>query len=336
MSSNRRRFLKQLGGTTALFSAGSLQSFASQEQEERRIMAWEKSYSPNDTVRLAGIGMGIQGYNDVNAVLKVPGTEIVACCDLYNGRLEHAKELYGNQVFTTKRYEEILDREDVDAVIIATNDSWHKQITIDALKKGKAVYCEKPMIYQIKEGWDVVHAQQQSNKIMQVGSQRVSSLGYAKAKELYEAGEIGTINSVEAVNSRQSFLGAWRYTIPLDASPETIDWERFEANLKQKHAYEDKRFFWWRNYREYGTGMAGDLFVHLLSGLHFITGSKGPSKIYSLGTLAHWNDGRNVPDVMSSVLDYPASENHAAFQVALRVNFVSGEGEFWLYKNCWF
>lgn len=327
MSSDRRKFLKQLGGTAAILSAGSFKSLAAQEQEEHRILAWEKKYSSNDKVRLAGIGMGIQGYNDMNAALKVPGTEVVACSDLYTGRLEHVKELYGNHVFTTRRYEEILDRSDVDAVIIATNDSWHRQITIEALKKGKAVYCEKPMIHQIHEGWDVVRAQQQSKKTMQVGSQRVSSLGYAKAKELYEAGEIGMINSVEAINDRQSFLGAWKYTIPLDASSQTIDWERYELNAKAKHPYEDKRFFWWRNYREYGTGMAGDLFVHLISGLHFVTGSKGPSKIYSLGALTYWKDGRNVPDVMSSVLDYSETLEHPAFQVALRVNFVSGAGE---------
>ena len=327
MSSNRRKFLKQLGGTAALLSVGSLTSLAAKEQEENRILNSEKKYSPNDNIRLAGIGMGIQGYNDMNDALKVPGTEVVACCDLYTGRLDHAKELYGNNITVTKRYEEILDRKDVDAIILATNDSWHSKISIEALKKGKAVYCEKPMVYKIREGWDVIHAQQASKKIMQVGSQRVSSLGYAKAKELYEAGEIGMINSVEAVNNRQSFLGAWKYTIPLDASPHTIDWERYESNLVKKHPYEDKRFFWWRNYREYGTGVAGDLYVHLISGLHFITGSKGPSKIYSLGDLTYWKDGRNVPDVMNSVLEYPETKEHPAFQVTLSVNFVSGEGE---------
>ncbi len=327
MSSNRRKFLKQLSGTAAFLSAASLKNLASHEQEERRILAWEKKYSSNDKVRLAGIGIGIQGYNDMNAALKVPGAEIVACCDLYTGRLEHAKELYGDHIFTTKRYEEILDRKDVDAVIIATNDAWHSKICIEALKKGKAVYCEKPMVHQIEQGWDVIHAQQETKKIMQVGSQRVSSLGFAKAKEIYEAGDIGMINSVEAVNNRQSALGAWEYTIPLDASPQTIDWERYELPIKEKHSYEDKRFFWWRNYREYGTGMAGDLFVHLLSGLHFITSSKGPSKIYSIADLTYWKDGRNVPDVMTSILEYPQSMEHPRFDLTLRVNFVSGEGE---------
>ena len=326
MSSNRRKFFRQLGSTAALLAAGQLHGLAAQN-ETHIIAAPERDHGPADTIRIAGIGMGIQGYHDVDAALRVPGVQLVACCDLYTGRLEHAKEMYGEQLFTTRRYEEILDRKDVDAVIIATNDSWHKTISIEALKRGKAVYCEKPMVHKIEEGWDVIRAQQASGKVMQIGSQRVSSLGYAKAKELYEAGEIGKINSIEATYNRQSALGAWEYTIPLDASPKTVDWERYEQQAKQKHAYEDKRFFWWRNYREYGTGMAGDLYVHLLSGLHFITSSKGPSQIYSLGALTYWKDGRNVPDVMSALMEYPETKEHAAFQISLRVNFVSGEGE---------
>jgi len=91
--------------------------------------------------------------------------------------------------------------------------------------------------------------------------------------------------------------------------------------------YESNRFFRWRNYREYGTGVAGDLFVHLLSGIHFITGSKGPDKIFSIGGTYYWKDGRNVPDVMTAVIEYPSIKEHPAFQVALRVNFISGEGE---------
>jgi len=325
--SNRRKFLKQLSGSAALLSAASSKSFAAQEQHERNILAWNKKYSPNDKIRIAGIGTGIMGYNDVNTAIKVPGVELVACCDLYTGRLEHAKEMYGNNIFTTRHYEEILNRKDIDAVIIATSDNWHSYICMDAMKKGKAVYSEKPMVHQISQGWDVIHTQQQTKKTMQVGSQRVSSIAFAKAKEMFEAGDIGKINSVEAVFNRQSAIGAWEYTIPLDASPKTVDWERYELHTKVKHPYEDKRFFWWRNYREYGTGVAGDLFVHLLSGLHLITSSKGPSKIFSIGGLTYWKDGRNVPDVMTSILQYPETKEHPAFQVTLRVNFVSGEGE---------
>jgi predicted dehydrogenase len=129
------------------------------------------------------------------------------------------------------------------------------------------------------------------------------------------------------VFNRQSALGAWQYTIPLDASPQTVDWNRYQEFAPKKFMYDPNRFFRWRNYREYGTGVAGDLFVHLLSGLHFITSAKGPEKIYSIGGLTYWKDGRNVPDVMTAVLQYPEAPEHPAFQVTLRVNFVSGEGE---------
>ncbi|MEO8712500.1 MAG: Gfo/Idh/MocA family oxidoreductase, partial [Parafilimonas sp.] len=325
--SKRRNFIKQLGGSALLLGAGSLKNLAAQERREKIILAQQKKYSSNDTIRIAGIGMGIMGYNDVNDAIKVPGVEIVACCDLYDGRLAHAKELYGANLFTAKHYEDILSRKDIDAVIVATSDNWHSRICIDAMKAGKAVYSEKPMVHQIKQGWDVINTQQQTKKVMQVGSQRVSSIVYAKAKEMYEAGDIGKINSVEAVFNRQSALGAWQYTIPLDSSPQTVDWDRYLEFAEKKYAYDPNRFFRWRNYREYGTGVAGDLFVHLLSGLHFITSAKGPEKIYSIGGLTYWKDGRNVPDVMTAVLQYPDTPEHAAFQVTLRVNFVSGEGE---------
>lgn len=323
--SNRRKFIRQLGGSAALISGGALAAFDASAKIE--LLKAPPKFSANDKIQLAGIGMGIQGFNDMDAALKVPGVELVACADLYDGRLKRIKEYYGNHVFTTRNYQEILDRPDIDAVLIATSDSSHSRITIDALKKGKAVYVEKPMIHRIEQGWDVIKAQQASKKTLEVGSQGVSSLGFAKAKELYEQGAIGVLNAVECVNCRQSSLGAWEYTIPLDASPSTLDWEKFQHDVKKKVPFEDKRFFWWRNYREYGTGMAGDLYVHMLSGIHYILSSKGPSRIFSVGDLTYWKDGRNVPDVMNAVLQYEKSDTHPAFQVSLQVNFVSGEGE---------
>jgi len=323
--SNRRKFIRQLGGTAALLTTGGLANAETNSAVE--LLKPPPKYAANDKIQVAGIGMGIQGYGDMNSALKVPGVEIVAAADLYDGRLQHVKEVYGNHVFTTKNYQEVLDRPDVDAVIIATNDSWHAVICIDALKKGKAVYLEKPMVHKIEEGWGVIKAQQASGKTLEVGSQGVSSLGFAKAKELYEQGVIGVLNAVESVNTRQSHLGAWEYTIPLDSSPSSVDWERYQANQKKKSTYDEKKFFWWRNYNEFGTGMAGDLFVHMLSGLHYILSSNGPTRIFSLGDLTYWKDGRNVPDVMNAVLDYPETKQHPAFQVSLQVNFVCGEGE---------
>jgi len=322
---SRRKFLQQIGSFGLAAAASPLASLAAKEKADERILRYSKKISSNDKIRLAVIGFGIQGHGDLATALKVPGVELAGVCDLYTGRLLNAKETYGDQIFTTKNYHEVLDRSDVDAIIIATSDHWHARITKEALKKGKAIYCEKPMVHKISEGLDVVQAHQASKKVMQVGSQRVSSIGYAKARELYQSGEIGKLNMVNAVYDRQSAIGAWEYTMPSDASPETVDWNRYIETMN-KIPFDPKKFFWWRNYRDFGTGVAGDLFVHLLSGTHVITGSKGPVKIFSSGQLSYWKDGRDVPDVMTGILQYPETPEHPAFQLTLQVNFVSGTG----------
>jgi len=303
----RREFLQEMSSAALLLATG-------------------KSYSPNDTIRVGVIGMGIMGFNDVTTALKVPGVEWVAACDLYTGRLQRAREVHGQDLFTTRDYREILGRKDIDAVIVATSDNWHARIATAALESGKSVYCEKPVVHQLKEGLPLIDAWKRSKKTLQVGSQRVSSVAYAKAAELYRAGAIGQLTCIEASFDRQSALGAWEYTMPTDAGPSTVDWERYITGVPHQ-PYDAKKFFWWRNYRAFGTGVAGDLFVHLLSGIHVITGSKGPEKIFSSGQIAYWKDGRDVPDVMTAIMHYPSTKEHPAFELMLRVNFISGQGE---------
>ena len=322
---SRRKFLEQIGATALAMAASPLSSLAAREKAEERILQYERKVSSNDAIRVGVIGYGVQGHFDLATALKVPGVELAGICDLYTGRLVNAKEKFGNELFTTRNYKELLDRKDIDAVIIATTDCWHARITIDALAKGKHVYLEKPMVYKIEEGYDVMKASKKSGKVLQVGSQRVSSIGYAKAKELLAAGEIGKLNMVNAIYDRQSSIGAWQYTIPKDANPTTIDWDKF-VEVTGKMEFDAKKFFWWRAFKDVGTGVAGDLFIHLLSGTHFITSSKGPETIFSTGQLSYWKDGRNMPDVMSGVMQYPDSAEHAAYQMTLQVNFVSGTG----------
>ena len=182
------------------------------------------------------------------------------------------------------------------------------------------------MVQRIEDGLAVVEAQKKTGRILQVGSQRVSSIEYKKAQELLRAGAIGELNMVEAWWDRNSAIGAWQYSIPPDANPQNIDWDRFLGRAP-KVPFAPIRLFRWRNYRDYGTGVAGDLFVHLFSGMHFVTGAIGPSRVYATGGLRFWKDGRDVPDVLLGLYDYPKTAAHPAFNLALRVNFVDGAGE---------
>jgi predicted homoserine dehydrogenase-like protein len=136
---SRRKFLQNLGGTAVLLSAGPFVSFASREKMEEHIIGYNKSFSSNDKIRIAGIGMGIMGNQDIDTAIKVPGVELVAACDLYSGRLERVKEKYGKDIFTTKDYREILNRKDIDAIVIASSDNWHARISMDAMNAGKSV-----------------------------------------------------------------------------------------------------------------------------------------------------------------------------------------------------
>ncbi len=279
--------------------------------------------SPNDTIQIATIGAGGMGSGDTGYALQVPGVKLVAVADLYDGRLERARERWGSDIFTTRDYREVLARKDVDAVIVGTPDHWHSRISIDAMNAGKDVYCEKPMVQKIEQGHEVVAAQKGTGRILQVGSQYASSMVFHKAKELMASGAIGVLNMVEAWLDRNTAIGAWQYSIPPDANPQRVDWDRYIANTPRR-GFDAKRFFRWRNYQDYGTGVAGDLYVHLLTGLHVVTGSDGPNRVYATGGIRFWNDERDVPDVTIALVDYPKTPKHPEFTLALRVNFASG------------
>ncbi len=323
MKNNRRLFLKNFGlaGVAATIMPSAFSAEIKNSNPLERV--WRGPENRNEVVRLALIGAGGMGVADTKTALQIENVNLVAVCDLYDGRLEDAKSQWGGDLFITKDYKEILKRNDVDAVIVATPDHWHKQISVDALKAGKHVYCEKPMIHSIEEGQQIINTWKNSGKVYMVGSQGLSSLGNEKAKELLAAGAIGKINYAEGFWARNSAFGAWQYPIPQDASPATVDWQKFIAPTT-KRPFDAERFFRWRNYRDYGTGMAGDLFVHLFSSLHFITNSLGPDQIAATGGLRFWEDGREVPDVLLGMFDYPDSDQHPGFNLSLRCNFVDG------------
>lgn len=325
--SSRRHFISKFAkGVVGASLLPSIITAADRKRNVESLSRLNEKYSANDQIQVALIGAGGMGTADANTAITVPGVKLVAACDLYDGRLADAKKKWGNDIFTTRNYNEILDRKDIDAVIIAVPDFWHKEISVAAMNKGKSVYCEKPMVHDVSEGPAVVEAQKRNGKVVyQVGSQGMSSLGNEKARQLLKDGAIGKLNYAEGFWARMSPTGAWQYPIPADASTKTVDWDAYLKNAP-KRAFDPLRFFRWRNYKDYGTGVSGDLFVHLFSSLHLVTGSIGPNKVMATGGLRYWKDGREVPDIMLGMFDYPETAIHPAFNLSLRVNFVDGTG----------
>jgi predicted dehydrogenase len=149
----------------------------------------------------------------------------------------------------------------------------------------------------------------------------VSSIIYEKARDLYASGALGDVFFIEGSSDRNSPSGAWVYPIPPDASEQTIDWNEFLVGAP-KRPFDAARFFRWRCFFDYGEGLAGDLFVHLLSGIHFISGTNETAqRAQSSGGLFRWKDGRDFPDLIETLYDYPK------FRVVLRCNLNNAGGE---------
>jgi len=263
-----------------------------------------QSAAPSDRLRFGIVGVGMEGSGVLATAIQLPGVECVAAADLYDGRHELAKEIVGKPIRTTRRYQELLDAKDIDAILIAVPDHWHKQVVVDALAAGKDVYCEKPMSHNPADGLAMVAAAQKTDRIVQIGAQRTSSVLCAKAKELYDKGAIGDLNLIEATLGRNDPTGAWEYPPPPDLSPQNFDWDTWQGTVPKK-AFDPLTFARWRCWKEYGTGVAGDLLVHLISGMQTVIGvNEVPKRVSSFGGIYRWKDGRNMPDVQPVLFEY--------------------------------
>ncbi len=312
----RRDFMRIGAGSVAAGAAVKITVL-----EPAALWGAGRAVAASDRVRFASIGTGTRGCELLQASLAVPGVECVAVCDLYDSRHEAALESVQKQVPATRSYHEILDRKDVDAVIIAVPDHQHRRIVLDACAAGKDVYCEKPMSHTVEDGFAMVEAVRRGNHIMQVGSQRVSSIVYEKARDIYASGALGDVFFIEGSSDRNSASGAWVYPIPPDASEQTIDWNAFLQDAP-KRPFDAARFFRWRCFSDYGEGLAGDLFVHLLSGIYFIAGmNEVPKRAQSTGGLFRWKDGRDFPDLIETVYDF------SNVRISLRCNLNNAGGE---------
>jgi predicted dehydrogenase len=159
----------------------------------------------------------------------------------------------------------------------------------------------------VHDGFAMVEAVQKGKRIFQAGSQRVSHIAFKKAAEIYKSGRLGEVTYIEAHTDRNGASGAWVYPVPPDASPETIDWKTWIRDAPER-PFDAERFFRWRCFADYGEGLGGDLFVHLISGIQCVSGINAvPSRAYSSGSLTHFKDGRDFPDLLATTYDYPGA-----------------------------
>jgi predicted dehydrogenase len=278
----------------------------------------------NERVNLGFIGVGTMGTGHVWRALPLPDVNVVAAIDLYDGRLTHIKEVTEGRIETGKEYRALLDRKDIDAVVIATPDHWHKKMTIDALEAGKDVYCEKPLTWSIDEGPEIIAAVKRTKRLLQVGAQGKTAESTLKAREIIASGRLGKIHLVRMGWYRNTADGAWHAPIPPDASPRTVDWDQFLGS-GPKIPWSPERFFRWRCWWEYSGGLATDLFVHVLTEVNEIMRTTLPTSVSAHGGTFYWKDGRNTPDVLQAVFEYSGFLFQVSGNLVGSLGFARGE-----------
>jgi len=257
----------------------------------------------------------------MDAALAIPGIEIVAVSDAYSGRAQRAQERAGGKAKIHRDYHEILADKGIDTVIIGTPDHWHRDMAVQAMDAGKDVYIEKPLTYTVDQGLEIIDAAKRTKRILQVGSQGISSATQQKAREMVKTGRLGQITMIRASYNRNTSEGAWLYPIPPDASPQTVDWNAFLGPAPKK-PFSLERFFRWRCFWDYSGGIATDLFVHLVTSIHYIMDAKMPKTVLATGELYRWKENRDVPDTVDGIMVYPEG-----FTVNLSSTFNNQSGD---------
>ncbi len=231
--------------------------------------------------------------------------EFKGICDLFDVRVEKAKNAFGKKVKRYRHYQDLINSNEIDAVIIATPDHWHAQMTIDAVKAGKHVYVEKCFTQTIEETYQAYDAVKESGLVFQLGHQLRHTDSYHAAKESINQGLLGEISLIQTNSNRNSPNGAWIYHIHPKANDKTVDWKYFHQKNNQS-SFDADRFFRWRKYWEYGTGLFGDLMTHDFDAINQILEMGIPETVMASGGNYYWKDGREVPDVLQVSMEYPS------------------------------
>lgn len=307
---SRRKFFRTSAATaSALGVAGSVLSQTSSAHPTPK--------DANGRLGIGFIGPGGRGFDGhVQPLTKMQkngeAIDLVAVNDVYqvhaDKAADHIEKETGKKPTKYKNYHELLADPRVDAVCIGTPDHWHARQTIDALKAGKHVYCEKPMTHSVEEAFDVVKTWKETGKVMQVGVQSTSLPIWDNANLLIRQGKLGKVLMFQTEFFRNSVMGQWRYyELKKEMTPKLIDWKQWlgvEEGLAPEMPFDRAIYAQWRRFWPFGSGMYTDLFVHRTTSMLKATGLRFPERVVGSGGIYMEYDGRDVPDVATVLADY--------------------------------
>ncbi|MBX2857966.1 MAG: Gfo/Idh/MocA family oxidoreductase [Cellvibrionaceae bacterium] len=253
----------------------------------------------------ASLNVEIRGVCDVFEVNAQMAIEAGTTSDKNKGK---------NSPKRYRHYLELIDSPDIDAVVIATPDHWHAPMATAALNAGKHVYVEKPLAHNFTELYKLAESEKRSGKVLQVGHQHRQTQSFLTAQDVIRKNVLGHISLIQANTNRNSDNGAWQYPIHSEANPQTIDWEQFLGPNNEKIAFDKERFFRWRKWWAYGSGISGDLLTHDYDRINCVVGLGIPSSVIASGGIYTHRDGREVPDVFQALLEFPKFESGASQQ----------------------
>jgi predicted dehydrogenase len=284
---SRRRFLQTAGAATGLAAFGAPAA---------------NVLGANEALRVGCIGTGGRCRALMHSLAQVPDVRIVAVCDIYDVHLDKGKELADPQAFATKRYKELLDRKDIDAVLIGAPDHWHVPMTVDACAAGKDVYVEKPLTHSLEEGRAVIDAQNRNKRIVQVGTQQRSMPHFQKANEIVRSGRLGKIHKVHLTWNRNQD----RQRRPESSiDPNQVDWKAFLGNAPDQPFDGYRLIGNWRWFWDFGGGILTDLMVHYIDVVHWYLDLDHPARATTVGDNYTSKGVWETPDTIQTLLVYP-------------------------------
>ncbi|HEX3000299.1 MAG TPA: Gfo/Idh/MocA family oxidoreductase [Armatimonadota bacterium] len=301
----RRTFLRNAGLATAGVLVGDLARSSTYSIAAPRVLG------ANDRINWGIIGPGGRGTHLMTRLLAMAkaneaNLQFTAVCDVYQKRMDSAKAATGGKAY--HNYKELLADKDIDVVLIATPEHWHAQMAMDAMEAGKDIYLEKPMTRYLDEAKKLAACVQRTKRVMQVGAQLTEEPRWKKAHELLPT--IGKVVACETSYCRNSKEGEWNYPIDADATPDNLDWKAWLGPAKQR-PFSTERYFRWRKYWDYSSGIMGDLLPHRIHNLVIALGAEFPTRVCCTGGIYVQKD-RDVPDEVHVLADFPSGYTMSA------------------------